>query len=697
MRKIAGLVFLFTFLFSLFFFTAVRPVCADEPQDFITYDIRVRLDHKERMLHGQETIQWTNHTQDEVPDMWFHLYWNAFKNEEAARNMEAIEQGYGNGRFYHDLEDEGLGWIDVKNIQPISGDMEFMAADDPPRPGDQTVMRVLFKQPLKPGETVTLTLDFEAKIPKTIRRSGYYDDGYFIAQWFPKPGVYEEGKGWNCHQYHWDSEFFADFAQFTVHITVPQEFVLGASGKEIAKKEDAQAGTVTYTYFQKHIHDFAWTADPDYIKVERDFIADKEVSQQEYLDLSRRLQLPIDDIKLKDVKMTLLINPEHKDQIDRHFKALRMALKYYGLWYGAYPFETETLVDPPYRSGCGGMEYPTLSTAGTSLFPPSGPLVPEFVTIHEFGHNFWYGLCANNEFEEAWLDEGINSYSDGKVIGAAYGQWFIPLFFQGIPYERYTKSLTLDKYYLDRIQALFALEKDPVFTNSWGFYSSADYGLNVYSRAAINLYTLERILGEDVMLRIMRTFHMKFRYKHPKTQDFIDVVNDVSGRDMSWYFRQMLGGTDVFDYGVASVRSVKLKTPRGIYDKNGKKVKVTSETADKEDNEQKNTQYLSIVKVRRYGEAVLDGDVKLKVKVVFEDGTEQVKFWDGKSRWTEYRFTTTSQIKYAQVDPDTVFLIDTNITNNSRKREADGTGACRWGNKVLFWLQNLLQVFSTLG
>jgi hypothetical protein len=120
---------------------------------------------------------------------------------------------------------------------------------------------------------VRLLVEFESKIPRTIARSGYYRDSYFIAQWFPKPGVYEEGKGWNCHQYHANSEFFADFADFSVHITVPAAFVVGASGKQLSAVSAADGKTVSYTFEQSRIHDFAWTADPDYLKVERDFLA----------------------------------------------------------------------------------------------------------------------------------------------------------------------------------------------------------------------------------------------------------------------------------------------------------------------------------------------------------------------------------------------------------------------------------------
>ncbi|MCP2521144.1 hypothetical protein NLD30_11965, partial [SCandidatus Aminicenantes bacterium Aminicenantia_JdfR_composite] len=155
-------------------------------------------------------------------------------------------------QFYRiKVKDGEWGWIDVRNIRIVDGadltpTIQFVSPDEPKRIDDQTVIKVILPKPLKPGEWINFEIIFEAKIPRTVLRAGYYHNAYFIAQWFPKPGVYEEGKGWNCHQYHLTSEFYADFAEFKVHITVPQEFVVGASGKLISLKENKEKGTVTY-------------------------------------------------------------------------------------------------------------------------------------------------------------------------------------------------------------------------------------------------------------------------------------------------------------------------------------------------------------------------------------------------------------------------------------------------------------------
>ncbi len=227
----------------LMFLALVLPAVAQAPADPLQYEIWVSLDTANKMLLGRETISWTNTSRDAIPDFWFHLYWNAFKNEKSTLMKEALQDDP-SGTFHGDtkVKDGGWGWIDVEKIcladgTDLTAAMQFMAPDEPRQSDDQTVMRVTLPTPLLPGETLKLELNFKAKIPRTIRRSGYYHNGYFIGQWFPKPGVYQEGQGWNCHQYHLNSEFFADFARFRVHITVPENYVVGSAGKETARQQ----------------------------------------------------------------------------------------------------------------------------------------------------------------------------------------------------------------------------------------------------------------------------------------------------------------------------------------------------------------------------------------------------------------------------------------------------------------------------
>jgi len=673
----------------------------------LRYEIWVELDAAGKMLHGKEEIVWTNPTRDAVPDMLLHLYWNAFKNEASAFMREAAaESRAARGPAPDDGE---WGWIDLTDIRLADGSdlkpaLAYVTPDGPETAGDQTVARVLFPAPVQPGESVRLRIEFRGKVPRTVARSGYYRNSFFIGQWYPKPGVYEEGRGWNCHAYHLNSEFYADFADYVVHITVPRGFTVGSTGKAAETRTDESAGTTTITYRQAMVHDFAWMADPRYLKIERDFVAAKEVTPKEYREAADLLGLSVDEVRLPDVKMTLLIAPEHKGQIERHFKALRAALKYYGLWYGPYPYETVTMVDPPFRTGSGGMEYPTLFTAGTNVLTSKDQLSPEMVIVHEFGHGYWYGLVANNEFEAAWLDEGFNTYSTTRVLAKAYGPGSIGLNFKGFPVDWFLRLPKVLDTETNRVAAINTVRFDPVTAWSWEFLNRMSYGANVYMRAATLLSTLEGFLGEPAWSRIMRTYHMRYRFRHPAKADFTAVVNEVSGRDMTWFFDELLDGTEAFDYGVGGLSSVKVpRHLRGVFDTNGAREEWTDKRIEEAeasrpaegDAPAPPDMYRTTVLVRRYGEARLGGDARVELLVRFKDGTTETRTWDGRARWARFEFVKPVEAESARIDPRGVWLIDENLANNSREAARVRRGVAKLAGQLVFAAQLVLHFFGS--
>ena len=181
-------------------------------------------------------------------------------------------------------------------------------------------------------------------------------------------------------------------------------------------------------------------------------------------------------------------------------RATKAAIKWFGLWYGRYPYTTLTVVDPAYgASGSGGMEYPTFFTVGSTVlfnrWPLDRILAPEMVTVHEFGHQYWQTMVASNEFEESWLDEGFNTYSTHKVMERAYGPWMLQalgLKLGGLESARLGNS----------VNRMF----DRIRSTAWGF-SPRNYGFNSYARTKLTLLTLESIMGPEAMARAMRTYH----------------------------------------------------------------------------------------------------------------------------------------------------------------------------------------------
>lgn len=726
------------------------PGNAPQPVVWYTTDVRLTLDDKQHpnKLEGREQLVWLNDSPDVISDLQFHLYLNAFKNEKSTFFRESGGQLRGD-RF----EPGEWGWIDVNEMklagrqnqssgEDLTKKIEFIHPDDD-NVDDQTVIRVPLPQPIKPGEKITLDIKFTAKLPRVFARTGYWDQFAMVAQWFPKIGVWEAvGErhrtiaGWNCHQFHANSEFYADFGNYDVTMTVPAIFKdkLGATG--VMKSERANAdGTITYRFAQENVHDFAWTVGAHYDKVTRTFNASEQATPAEVDEWAKRLNLPPEQIRLKDVAVTLLIQHENRGQTDRHFAAAFNAIKYFGLWYGKYPYETLTVIDPPFNAdGAGGMEYPTLITAGTSWWPGRDQN-PEEVIVHEFGHQYWYGMVASNEFEESWLDEGFNTYSTAKVLKVAYGPNVLPIKVSGIPLGYL--PLRVPHPYEDRILTLEGKFDDPILTPAWKYYDSTSYGLNSYPRTGLTLNTLEGYLGRDEMARVMRGYFQKWQYRHPSSQDFFETASAVSGQDLTWFFDQFVKGTGTLDYEIAELKSERPEERAGVYDKDGQKVEVKDQA---EDEKKPGLAYQNEVTMRRLGEAWFPMDLVLTFKdgsqitaratiehrasaelaqgsngpvapnkvglagdgaieyqfISSKDGKHWTEVWPIAERWKRFKFTTESELLAATLDPEKKVLLDANFTNNS-KTTATGIGAAmRWSSGALFWLQALLQALSGL-
>ncbi|MBE3100284.1 MAG: hypothetical protein IMZ44_24445, partial [Planctomycetes bacterium] len=368
----------------------------------------------------------------------------------------------------------------------------------------------------------------------------------------------------------------------------------------------------------------------------------------------------------------------------RYFDATKAALRFYGEWFGAYPYPHITIVDPAYQSGAGGMEYPTLFTGGSHWLAPADVTTPEGVTVHECGHQFWYAIVGNNEFEHAWMDEGLDSFSTGRTVDEVYKPnylsqryfgGFIPYVFHDIVLSRETDENGMADYRQ-------AAESDVPATPSFRYWPATGGGLS-YDKTALWLHTLERYLGWPTFQKILSTYFSRWRFRHPKPEDFVAVVSEVSGRDMKWFFDQVHFSSNVFDYGVQDLASVPASVT-GFVDRGGKRSYENGEARG-------GAPYRTTVVVRRYGEAVFPVDVL----VVFKNGDKVRERWDGRDRWKLFSYDRAAKADYAVVDPDRVLLLDINSTNNSRAMEPQTDEATRkWMYKWMIWLQDLLVTYA---
>jgi hypothetical protein len=638
------------------------PAGARSPRN-ASYAISVRLDPASRTLTGEELLTWRNTSRSPATTLQFHLYYNAWRNSRSTWMREAASRDPALAR----RPERDWGWMDLTSLRVIPrggtpldllARARFIAPDDG-NADDRTVLEVPLGRAVAPGETVNVQIAWSSRVPRAFARTGVIGDFYFLAQWFPKIGVLED-TGWNTHQFHSATEFFADFGSYDVRLTVPRGWIVGSTGVERDRRDEAD-GTTTHHYTEDDVHDFAWTASPRFVERRATF----------------------EQTGLPPVDMRLLLQPEHADQADRHFAAARAALKTYGGWYGPYPYGHLTIVDPAWQSNVDGMEYPTLISAGSRWLAPRDVTEPEEVIVHEIGHQFWYGLVATNEFEHAWMDEGLTTYSTARVIEQAFAPNyytkryfgdFIPWVFRDFPLLREVDGNRMTTY---RPEATADVQATPTWRYRPGTARMISYG-----KTALWMHTLERMVGWPVVQRIMSTYFSRWAFRHPRPEDFFAVVNEVTGRDFTWFFDQVYRGSGVFDYAVQEFRSER-NIARGYFGDAGKRAFGSAEGRPGE--------YLTTVVVRRIGDGVFPVDVRVVL-----DNKEEVRWhWDGGDRWKSFEIVKPSRASFVQVDPDHVLLLDVNYTNNSATLAPKNRAAARkWSLTWLVWLQDHLLTYG---
>ena len=597
-------------------------------QRVVAYQIEAHFDAQKKSLDGSEILTYHNLTGQPQDTFPFHLYLNAFQPtatfiREVRRDRTQFEwkEKYRSSAEVKSFEAVGQGDLtsQLKFISPDDGNMD-----------DRTVFQVKLPRPVAPNDSVQFKIAFHDQFGEVFARTGFKRDFMMGAQWFPKVGVWWQGS-WNCHQFHSNTEFFADFGTFDVRLTLPQNEVVGASGEEVSSTNNPD-GTKAVTFHAEDIHDFAWTAEPEYRVVTDTFAG-----------------------SLGPVKLRLLMQPEHMESAPRYMQALKGTMERFEQWYGPYPYSQITVVDPAHGAlRAGGMEYPTLITADTTWWMPRGLLFPEDVVEHEFGHQYWYGMVATNEFEDAWLDEGINTYTEVKIMDELYGketsflnQW----------------GATAGDGQVQRDSYLGSADKDPLARFAYQYISGSSYGDITYGKTTTVLLTLEKIIGEDTLRRALHTYFLRYRFTHPTREDFLKTVEEVSGQNLRWYFDQAVYGAQVLDYEILRADSDRVDWYK----------------EKKPDEKKGETTYRTMVLVHRKGDFIFPVDVLVK----FDNGEMARERWDGRDRWVRYVYEKKAKLVSAQVDPDQAVWLDKDFFNNSYVAEPQ-SGARR--KIAMYWL-----------
>lgn len=625
------------------------------------YTIEAKLDHPNRMLYATQTIKLHNPSPAPIKNLRFYLYFNAFKNTESTF-LKGTTQIFGQG--FGERNAKEWGWVNIDTCRQdgknISANMRFVQPDDQ-NPEDQSVLDVVLDTPLAPGDTTVLTLYWQAQVPKTIARAGYSKDFYLFCHWFPQLGVWEEKPDgqwdWNCHQFFRQTEFFADFGVYDVHVTTDSKFVMGASGCLVSEQRNTD-GTTTRHFHAEDVIDFAWSVYP-------------------------RFTLQQDRWKNVDIK--LLIAPEHASLGPRYLHALKFALEYLDKHVGAYPYPTITVVDPPFhglRSGL--MEYPTLITVGTFYGMPESIRTMESLVVHEFVHQYFMGIVASNEKEEAWLDEGFVTYFEDRIIDAAYGPNLALMDVFGYGFNN--KELTRTEY------TAMANPRGGITARPGWYFSETNFKPLIYSKPATTLRTVQELIGEEKMDLLLRTYFDRWKFRHPKGANFKAVLQErlfadfdsVFVQNVYQLFENSVEKALLLDYAVIQILNEELPPAQGVFGVNA------AEFVHKKGDEP--VQKRSTIVLQRKG----DWQHPVEIFVVFEDGSTGAYTWDGLEGTHRITIYNKPNVVSAQVDPQYKIGLDMDLNNNSMTLNPSTAPLWKYSAKATFWVQNLLHSLSFL-
>jgi hypothetical protein len=676
------------------------------PESSISYTIEVRLDPETRGLDGKETITWRNTLDSAVDSIPMHLYLNAFSNRGTTWFRDTM-----GARFQEDtiLEryDDPWGWTEPDSIRQGGVELEWTPiAPDDGNHLDRSLIEVILNEPIEPGETVTLDVDWSGRLPAAAARSGGYNDFFFIAQAFPKiAGVRPEGD-FNRHQYFGQTEYFANFADYDVTVAIPEGWGIGATGKgELLRSEE---GVDWHRFQQRSVIDFVVAAGADMENV----VTTHELATGGSVDIH-------------------IFQPKgYGHQIDRWTEITARSLDTMSTRVMPYPYETITVALVP-REGTRamGMEYPTLFTGGPGGGIWDRPVVKdtrfnEVVIAHEFAHQYFNAIVATNEFEDAFMDEGMTEYWDKEIMSDAFGEESGVGFLLG-------RAITVN------VGMISASLPQKVYPAVWSgpSFLARDYsiGYQFYQRPAQTFQTAARLFGQDVVDSIFSAYAQRWQFAHPRMEDFWAVAEEVGGPEVAAMLREAYQHPDSPDYKVALLEVEEYSPPPGYLRDGDETVLVgldwegdaqlgLPEEALENDGRilveildpghTREFRTMGGIERRFFDpikEAVIDaGDeesffesrariigpdwdhLPVTVELRFADGMVVRDEWDGKGVYREYRTVRPSRLESVVIDPDHKIRLDTVPVNNGLSREASGDVPEDWSR----WFTGLFQLLA---
>ncbi|MBC7933980.1 MAG: M1 family metallopeptidase [Rhizobacter sp.] len=470
-------------------------------QQKVDVNINATLNDKTHSLDAAISMDYYNNSPDTLHYIWMHLWPNAYKNDRTAFSDQLLENGRTD--FYFSKE-EDKGYINRLNFQ-----VDAEVADIEDHPQHQDIIKIILPKPLAPGNKIKIETPFNVKLPFNFSRGGHVNQSYQITQWYPKPAVYDS-KGWHPIPYLDQGEFYSEFGNYQVTLTLPANYTVAATGKLLSQnKEEENIDSLkkqVLVYGQENIHDFAWFASKDF-KVLHDTL----------------------QLQSKVIDVNVYYDPANAKFWENSIQYIKAAIKTKSEWLGEYPYPVVTVVERAGSDDMGGMEYPTI----TLISKTDNEKMLDYLINHEVGHNWFYGILASNEREHPWMDEGMNSYYDKRYLLQQYGNPGIGIFDSKAPFLIKRAPAEIQQPVLATI---IALKRDQPIETPAETFSSFNYGMVPYEKTAQWMQLLEKKLGTIVFDSVMKNYYRQWQFKHPYPRDFKKVAEEVSGKNLDAVF-----------------------------------------------------------------------------------------------------------------------------------------------------------------
>lgn len=583
------------------------------PRRVVDYTLRATLDERAHVVNGEGTVRWTNRSRAPARELWFHLYLNAFRSADTY-----FMRGWGE----RETPPAQWGRIELSSLRGDDGaDLLPRASHPADPPGDETQLRVSLPREVPPGASITLTLRWRSTLPSLIARTGFHGRFHMVAQWFPKLAVLEPDGRWASFPFHAHTEFYADFGRYDVTVEVPQGWPLGATGT----REGAvttRAGRDIHRFVADRVHDFAWTTWDAY---------------------------RVRDARAGGLALRVMHAPGAEAEAQRVVELTEGMVPAFARRFGPYPYPNLTVVLPPRGAEeAGGMEYPTLITTVGFWWAPRRLRFEEYVTVHEFGHQYFYGLFASNENRWPFLDEGLCEYATARVMQDLYGP-------AGNTLDLPWLAPRLGPFAQSAASSAAITAPVPVTTAAPDYATYGRYGSHVYARTTSVLRTVERVAGAARFEAAMRAYAEAARFRHPTPDTLFDVLGagleDPTLRD---WLRDALSAPAQVNYRVALVESA--RNADGTH----------------------------------RGRAVIDriGAPALPVDVVLESASGERTWtrWDAQGTTLVIPYTGGAALHAARVDPEGRIALDGNRLDNARVATGDEASSLPLTARLAYWL-----------